>query len=118
MIRDSIAKFFKVDSLISNLTGYIETRVELLKIEAKEELSKGLSNVLVYLLLAFVFALVIVFISVAVALVIGERIGGFAGFSIVAGFYLLVGMVLMMYRETLVQKIEKKVSVMFNKKKQ
>jgi uncharacterized membrane protein YqjE len=118
MIRDSIAKFFKVDSLISNLTGYIETRVELLKIEAKEELSKGLSNVLVYLLLAFVFALVIVFISVAVALVIGDRIGSFAGFSIVGGFYLLVGMVLMKYRETLVQKIEKKVSVMFNKKKQ
>jgi hypothetical protein len=41
MLRDSIAKFFKVDSLISHLTGYIETRVEILKIEAKEELSKG-----------------------------------------------------------------------------
>lgn len=117
MIRDSIAKFFKVDSLISHLTGYIETRVELLKVEAKEEFSKGLSNVLVYLLLAFVFALVIVFISVALALIIGERIGGFGGFAVVAGFYLLVGTGLTLSRDTLVKKVEKKVSAMFNKKK-
>lgn len=117
MIRDSIAKFFKVDSLISNLTGYIETRVELLKVEAKEELSKGLSNVLVYLLLAFVFALVIVFLSVALALKIGERVGGFGGFAIVAGVYLLAGTGLVLYRDALTKKVEKKVSAMFNKKK-
>lgn len=117
MIRDSIAKFFKVDSLISNLTGYIETRVELLKVEAKEELSKGLSNVLVYLLLAFVFALVIIFLSVALALKIGERIGGFGGFAVVAGFYLLVGTGLALSRDTLIKKLEKKLSALFNKKK-
>jgi uncharacterized membrane protein YqjE len=117
MIRDSIARFFKVDSLISNLTGYIETRLELLKVEAKEELSKGLSNVLVYLLLAFVFVLVIVFISVAIALVIGERLGPFAGFGIVAGFYLILGLGLLLSRDALIQKLEKKISSMFNKKK-
>src|SRR5688572_10195652 len=118
MIRDSIAKFFKVDSLISNLTGYIETRLELLKVEAKEELSRGLSNVLVFLLLAFVFALVIVFISVAIALVIGERMGSYTGFGIVAGFYLLIGLGLLLSRDTLIQKLEKKLSAMFNKKKE
>lgn len=117
MIRDSIAKFFKVDSLISNLTGYIETRVELLKVEAKEELSKGLSNILVFLLLAFVFALVIIFLSVAIALEIGERLGSFAGFAIVAGFYLLIGLGLLLSRQSLTQKLEKKLSSMFNKKK-
>lgn len=117
MIRDSLAKFFKVDSLIGNLTGYIETRVELLKVEAKEELSKGLSNILVFLLLAFVFALVIVFLSVAIALVIGEQIGGFAGFIIVAVFYLIIGIILFSSRGSLMQKIEKKLSAMFNKKK-
>jgi uncharacterized membrane protein YqjE len=117
MIRDSIAKFFKVDSLISNLTGYVETRVELLKVEAKEEFTKGLSSVLVYLLLAFVFALVLVFLSVALALKIGERVGGFGGFAIVAGIYLLIGAGLALSRDTLTKKIEKKVSSMFNKKK-
>src|SRR5687767_14636928 len=99
MIRDSIAKFFKVDSLISHLTGYIETRVELLKVEAKEEIAKGLSGVLVFLLLAFVFALVVVFLSIAVSLQIAKHWGNFAGFSIVAAFYLVMGVALALSRE-------------------
>jgi uncharacterized membrane protein YqjE len=117
MLRDSIAKFFKVDSLISHLTGYIETRVELLKIEAKEELSKGLSQVLFYLLLAFVFALVVIFFSVAIALEIGELLGNLAGFAIVAAFYLIIGIVLILLRESFSGKLEQKIADMFNKKK-
>jgi hypothetical protein len=119
MLRDSIAKFLKIDSLIDHLTGYFEARVELLKIEAKEEISKGLSSVLVYVALAFAFLLAFMFVSVAVALLIGAKMGDtFMGFFIVAGFYLLVGVVLVLFREALAQKIEKKVSIMFNKKKQ
>jgi uncharacterized membrane protein YqjE len=117
MIRDSLAKFFKVDSLIGNLTGYVETRIELLKIEAKEEFSKGLSNVLVYILLAFVFALVVVFLSVAIALKISENLGGLAGFGIVAGFYLILGVVLFYVRETMIKNLEKKISSTLKKKK-
>jgi hypothetical protein len=54
---------------------------------------------------------------VAVALQIGEHLGGFAGFVIVAGFYLVVGVGLIMTRSTLTKKIEKKLSSLFNKKK-
>ena len=43
MLKDTLAKFFKVDSLIENLTGFVETRVELLKIEVKEDFAKGLA---------------------------------------------------------------------------
>jgi uncharacterized membrane protein YqjE len=118
MIKESIAKFFKIDSLISHLTGYIETRVELLKVEAKEEIAKGLSNVLVFLVLAFVFGLVIVFLSVATALQIGNNIGNFAGFSIVAAFYVIVGTGLALSREGIAKKLEKKITIMFNKKKE
>jgi uncharacterized membrane protein YqjE len=117
MLRDSIAKFFKVDSFINNLTGYLETRIELLKVEAKEEFSKGLSNVIIFLLLAFVFALVIVFFSVAIALVLGEYIGNRAGFAIVAGVYLILGVALTLKRNSLIQSLEKKIALMFNKKK-
>ncbi len=116
MIRDSLAKFFKVDSLISNLTGYVETRVELLKIEAKEEISKQASNAIVYGAMVFLFALVLIFFSVAIALVIGEEIGNFAGFSIVAGFYLIGGIVILVNREKLIRSIEKKIALKLKKK--
>ena len=117
MLRDSIAKFFKVDSLIGNLTGYVETRIELIKVEAREELSKGLSVVLVYVLLAFVFGLVIVFISIAAGLKLSETLGGFWAFAIVSVFYLLVGLVLLWYRERIMQKLEKKISLQLKSKK-
>ena len=117
MLRDSIAKFFKVDNLVGNLTGYVETCMELIKVEAKEELAKGLSQLLVYILMAFVFALVIVFISVAVGLKLAETIGGLWAFAIVAGFYLIVGILLMIYFEPLRLKLEQKISVALKTKK-
>ena len=117
MFRDSISKFFKVDSLIGNLTGYVETRIELLKIEVKEDISRGLSNIIVFLLLAFVFAVFIVFISVAIALAIGESIGGFAGFAIVSGFYLLLGGALVLSRASLIKKLDNVISTELKKKK-
>jgi uncharacterized membrane protein YqjE len=117
MIRDSLAKFFKVDSLISNLTGYVETRVEILKIEAKEEISKQASNAIVYGTMAFLFALVLLFFSVAIALIIGERIGNFAGFSIVAGVYLIGAVLVLVNRDKLIGAIEKKIALKLKKKK-
>ncbi|HEY0741162.1 MAG TPA: phage holin family protein [Chryseosolibacter sp.] len=116
MIRDSLAKFFKVDSLISNLTGYVETRVELLKLEAKEEISKQASNAIVYGTVLFLFTLVLVFFSVAIALTIGEHLGNFAGFSIVAGFYLIIGVVVLLNREKLLKSIEQKIALKLKKK--
>src|SRR5688572_10241369 len=56
MLKDTLSKFFKVDSLLGNLTGYVETRVELLKIEVKEDVAKGLAQAVSYLFIAFVFA--------------------------------------------------------------
>lgn len=117
MIRDSLAKFFKVDSLISNLTGYVETRVEILKIEAKEEISKQASNAIVYGIMVFLFAVVLLFFSVAIALTIGERLGNFAGFSIVAGVYLIGGVVVMVNREKLIRSIERKIALKLKQKK-
>ncbi|MFZ6009369.1 MAG: phage holin family protein [Bacteroidota bacterium] len=117
MLRDSIAKFFKVDSLISNLTGYVETKIELLKLEVKEDLTRELAKGLVYLLVAFVFALFIVLISIAVALKIGASLGWFTGFAIVAGVYLMGSVALILSRETLGKKFEKRLREVLKKKK-
>ena len=117
MFKDSLSKFFKVDSLLSNLTGYVETRVELLKIEVKEDLAKSLSKVIMYFLMTFMFALFITFLSIAIALLISVHLGSFAGFSIVSAFYLLAGFILLLSREKLISKLEKRFTLMFRKKK-
>jgi hypothetical protein len=117
MFKDTLSKFFKVDSLLSNLTGYVETRVELLKIEVKEDVAKGLAKAISYLFIAFIVALFITFLSIAAALLISQELGTFAGFFIVALAYLLTGLIFWLSREKLISKLEKRFALMFRKKK-
>ena len=116
MFKDTLSKFFKVDSLLSNLTGYVETRVELLKVEVKEDLAKALAKAVSYFLIGFISALFLTFVSVALALLLGQRLGNFVGFSIVAGIYLMTALILWFSREKLIAKFEARFDLMFRKK--
>ncbi|HEY9048588.1 MAG TPA: phage holin family protein [Ohtaekwangia sp.] len=117
MIKDSVIKFFKLDSLVQNLTGYVETKVELMKLEIKEDLAKGLSRIAVFIAIAFTFILFIIFFSVALAFKIGESIGTFGGFALVAAFYLLLAIVTLLSREAIFNKLEKELADLLTKKK-
>lgn len=106
VLKDSVLKFLKLDSLIENITGYVEARIELTKLELKEDVAKTLSKVLLFILMGAVFTLFIVLISVAVAHLIAESLGASAGFAIVAGFYLLVSVLIFAFRETIGEKLQ------------
>ena len=117
MLKDSILKFLKLDSLVSHLTGYVETRIELMKLELKEDLARTLSKAIVFLVLGLAFMMFIFFISMAIAYKIGEQIGIFGGFATVAGFYVLVALVLLLFRENIGEKIEKQLKGIMKLKK-
>lgn len=117
MLKDSLMKFFKLDGMIGNLTGYIEARMELLKIEIREDISKGISKVVVFILLAFTATLFMFFVSMAVAYKLGEYVGAFGGFAIIAGVYLALALVLFLMRESLGHRIEKQVMEITKKRK-
>jgi hypothetical protein len=117
MFGDTISKFLKLDNLISNLTGLVETKIELLKVEVKEDIVSGLAKGVIYFLLAFVFGLVILLISLGIAVLLAEEIGALGGYGIVAVFYLIIGLILMAKREDLIAKVEKALSKNSKKKK-
>jgi uncharacterized membrane protein YqjE len=117
MLKDSLIKFFKLDSVASNLTGYVETRMELLKIEIKEDVARGVSKAVVFTVLAFAFTLFVFFISVALAYWIGEYIGTPGGFAVISGLYLLVAVTLYLMRENISRKVEKQVLEITKKRK-
>ena len=52
MIKETILKLLKLDSLVDNLTGYFEGRIELMKYEIKEDLARGLAKVSLLMLAA------------------------------------------------------------------
>ena len=117
MLKDTLSKFFNVDGLLSNLTGYVETRVELLKIEVKEDVAKGLAQAVSYLFIAFIFALFLTFVSIALAMLLGQRLGNIAGFSIVGLLYLIAGLILWFSREKIIARLEHTLSLLLKKKK-
>ena len=118
MLKETLSKFFKVDSLLSNLTGYVETRVELLKVEVKEDLSKGLAQAIAYLFIFFVFAVFLIFLSVGAALWLGSSVGPVLGFCIISVVYLIIGTILWFSRARIIEDLETRLSVMMKKKKE
>jgi len=106
-----------MDSLIENITGYVEARIELMKIEMKEEVAKGLAKALVFIVMTAVFTLFILLISMAAAYKVGESVGTYGGFTIVAAFYLLVGLILYLFRNSITQKLEEQLEERMKKKK-
>jgi uncharacterized membrane protein YqjE len=117
VLKDSILKFLKMDSLIEHMTGFVETRIELLKIEMKEELAKTLSKALVYIVIFGMVLLFILLISVAGAYKIAESVGTSGGFTIVASIYLLVGLIIYAFRNSITEKLESRFQEKMNKKK-
>lgn len=117
MLKDSILKLFKLDSLVGNVTGYIEARMELFKLEVREDLTKAISKISIFVFLAFAFTLFMMFFSVAVAIKIGEALGMFEGFAVVAGFYLSMVLILFFFRESISAGIERQITEILKKKK-
>lgn len=109
MLKETLLKFFKLDGLVNNLTGYIETRIELMKYEVKEDMAKAIAKISILLILAVFFVFFLLFASAAVAHKIGESLGSFAGYSIVAGFYLALLLLIIILREPLGKSVEKKI---------
>lgn len=118
VLKDSVLKFLKLDSLIENLTGYVETRIELTKLELKEDIAKSLAKVLLFILMGAVFTLFVVLISVAVAHLIAKSIGAFGGFAVVAGFYLLLTLLLYGFRHAIGEKLQDQLVEIMKKKKE
>ena len=108
MFKDVILKFLKLEGLINNLTGYLETRVELLKIEVREDVAKLLSKTIVGLLLAFVLFFFLILLSFALSYYIGTLVGVVGGFLIVSSFYLLIGVLVFIFRHDIISNIEKR----------
>lgn len=107
-IKDTIFKFLRLDNLVGNLTGYVETQVKLVKMEVRDEVAKILSRGLVLacvLLLAFLF---LIFSSVGLAHYLTDIFKhSYIGYWIVAGIYSIPCLLFLLFRKPLGIAIEK-----------
>jgi uncharacterized membrane protein YqjE len=92
---------------MNNLTQYLETRVELVKLELKEEVAKLLANAFVILLIAFVGFFFLLLLSIGLAVHLGSLWGELSGYLAVSSFYLVVGAGVAIFRKPIVERLEK-----------
>ena len=101
-IKDSIFKFLRLDNLVENLSGYVETRVELIKIEIREEIARVISHGLMIAVLFLLALLFLIFFSIGGALYMNSYFNNSsAGFWIVSGIYSMAGLIIGLFRKSI-----------------
>ncbi|NOT75029.1 MAG: phage holin family protein [Cyclobacteriaceae bacterium] len=117
-ISASILKFLKLDSLIQNLTGFVETRIELMKIEVREDLAKAVSRALMMAVFFLVGFLFLIFFSIGLAHFLNKFFeDSYAGYWTVASIYLATFLVLLVSRKGIFQYFEKQMTELMKRKK-
>lgn len=106
-IVEALAKFLKLDGLIENVSGYVEARIKLLKIEVREDVAKAITHGLLFAFLLLVAFLFIVFLSIGVALFLNRYFAeAYMGFSIVAGVYFFLFLLAYGFRKLIHKQLE------------
>lgn len=107
-IKDTIFKLLRLDNLVENISGYVDTRVQLLKIEIKEDVAKVLSKGLVQGSIFLVGLLFLFFVSIGLAQYLNTYFeNSFEGYLIVSGFYFLLFVGLIIFRKSIDKKFER-----------
>ncbi len=89
-------------TLKGNIEQYIEDKVDLIKLKASEKAGTVASCVIVGLVVARLVLFILIFLSFAAAFAISQATGKYyLGFLIVAGFYMLLAVAVVLLREKL-----------------
>lgn len=102
-------KIFNVDKLVDNLTKYIETKIELIQLDVKEELIGGIAKA-ISLIIIIVFALLsVLFISLGLGSMLNDYLEStYFGYLIIGLFYLILTLIVFSGREKIVEQVKLK----------
>lgn len=82
-------------NLIENLMGYIDTRIDIIRLEIQEKLKASFVSLIHVVLLGFFALMSIIFVSIFLGLLLNHLLNSaFWGFGIIALFYVVVLVVL------------------------
>ncbi|OGX86498.1 phage holin family protein [Hymenobacter glacialis] len=91
LFDDDTSKTPRNDSLIGNLTGYLDTRIDLVRLEIQQKVSTVFVSTVHGVTLALLALMFVIFLSVFAGLALNSALdSSFWGFGIVAGFYLIL----------------------------
>lgn len=88
-------------SIIKRLTEYVHIKIEQLKLKVIGSVSRLLANILAFSAIAVLVVFFVFFLSLSVGAFLNARLASpFSGYLIVAGFYFLVIVILLLLTRT------------------
>lgn len=89
------------DILITNIKDYVNTNIRLVKLKVTDKSSEAIGGITAIIIVAFIMMFFLVFLSTALAFLISNLLNSpSSGFFIVAGVYLIIGILLFINRES------------------
>lgn len=96
--------FVKAEELATDVKEYVNNRIAYAKLGVAEKSSKLLSQLITVAVLAIVLLFILIFGSASAAYALSAWIGQpYSGFLIVAGFYLLIGIIIWIARDRMLR---------------
>lgn len=108
----------KLVSLIDDLKEYVNLKIQLLKLTVAEKAAHAMASLIATIVLILLAFVVLLFGSLAVAFLLGECLNSYAaGFGIVAGFYLLIALIILLTKKKIIEKplMDKFISLLLKK---
>ncbi len=88
-------KFLKIDELIDAITSFLKVKLELVKLDLIERVSKVVAAGIVFVFVFAIFLFFLAFLSFFIAEVLNNALSStFWGYGIVAGIYLILIIIL------------------------
>ena len=83
-----------VEALFEQAGDYLDTRLDLFKLQVIQKTSDIVSSLASKLILVMIIVIIVMIANVGIALVLGEWMGKtYYGFFSLAGFYLIIGLI-------------------------
>ena len=93
-----------VELLYKKAEQYSKTSLELLKLHNIEKTSDVISSLSVVISISIIVGMFTLFVNIGISFFIGNLLGNNAlGFFIVSGFYLILGIVVFIFRKSLIK---------------
>ena len=88
---DDTTKTPRNDSIVSNLMGYLDTRIDLVRLEAQEKAKTAFVGTVHGAAMGLIGILFLIFLSIFAGLALNNALdSSYWGFGVVAGFYLVL----------------------------
>ena len=95
----------RINDLAGNIQEYIETRIDIVKLDAVDTGASAASSMVSWALISIIAFITLFLLTIGGAIAIGYMLENFAyGFLILAGFYMLVAIVIYANRENWIRK--------------